>query len=629
MRFADGAYLCNRSHFHATGLPYYVAPNGDDPILTAGIDGKIKYTPDQFVTLTDEGKLDNPIVKAMALSGMRQQDAWAFYSEDERSVVEEDWKHDEVYFNHLKIKNLVSRGIKGPIAKFYNVRVGLDSHNQVERHYYPRYDESKQFIGAKCRTLPKDFHLGTLGKMWGEGLMFGQNTLQDVLDGGRRKDKLIICGGELDAMAAQQMLVEAQAGTKYAGQHYHIWSPFKGEMAIKEIIAQKEEIAKFKQVLVAFDNDEVGQKMNGDVARLFRGKAMKIQYPAGCKDANECLQEGRHKEFVEAFWNPVEVFAGGGKIKRVSALIKEALKTPEMGQDWPWPSMNHLTFGIRPHGLYVMGAGTGVGKTESTKEIVFHLIEKYDEEVGVIYLEEPAPKTVRSFAGKLINKRIEEPQINDKEMQGYSQDIDYTEQDAEDAIYQLESMDRLLVADTGGQKDIDTVMELIEEFLAMGITKIVIDNLTAIELPKSGSKVEAIDEAMKRIGTFKDEKPVSIFLLAHLKRPQDPRVPHEMGGQVQVNDFRGSGSINFWANVVIGIERNTYGETDEEKRMTTYRIVKCRDRGVSVNQTVVATMSPMTGRLLEPSSHSAYQPPIESKKVEPQEPDLTEENEEF
>jgi twinkle protein len=138
----------------------------------------------------------------------------------------------------------------------------------------------------------------------------------------------------------------------------------------------------------------------------------------------------------------------------------------------------------------------------------------------------------------------------------------------------------------------------------MGIQHIVVDNLTAIELPKGqGSKVEAIDEAMKRMGTFKDEKPVTLYIISHLKRPQNERIPHEKGGEVFITDFRGAGSITFWANGVFGIERNTTGETVEEQRMTTFRCVKSRDNGLAPGKLVYAHMNPKTGRLLENSAH--------------------------
>lgn len=608
--FDDGARYCAKKHFHKNGEVLYIAPDGEDPVLKAKLDGKTKFTPEQFRKLQEEGKLDSATVRAVVLGGMRQGDAWEVMTAQERQQLEEDWRLDMEYFSKLPIKNLISRHIKGEIAKFYNVRAGCDEQGKVQRHYYPRYSGG-QLIGAKCRTLPKDFKHGTLGRTWGKGELFGQHTLQSVLDAGRRFDTLLLVGGECDAMAAQQMLLASQEGTSWAGKYFHVWSPMKGEACLQEILDNKEIINKFKRVIVGFDGDEAGEKLNKDVARLFRSKAMKLQYPAGYKDANACLMHGRHKEFVDAFFNPVEVF-GGGKLKRISDLAEEAKKTPEMGLSWPWPSMNKLTFGIRPYTMYVFGAGTGVGKTELTKEVCFHLMWEYEETVGVIYLEEQNKQTVRSYAGKLANKRLEDPPNNDPSDPDYSEHRDYSEEEANAAIEKLAAMDKLIIADTGGDKKIDTVMQIIEEFLAMGIQFIVIDNLTAVELPKGTSKVEAIDEAMKRMGTFKDEKPVTLFVISHLTRPKDPRTPHEQGGEVYITDFRGSGSITFWANGVFGIERDTTAETKEAKSMTTVRCCKSRDNGLAPGSTVIACMNPSTGRLLEP----VRAPKAEPKKKE-------------
>lgn len=614
LTFEDGAKFCSHEEYHKSGKKLYIAPDGSDPIKDAKLDGNTRFTIDQFKTLAAEGRLDNPTVRAITLKGMKNQDAFTVMTEAEQELVRVDWELDSGYFSQLKTKNLISRHIKGQIAKFYNVRVGTDAKGEVTRHYYPRYDE-ELWVGAKCRTLPKDFKYGALGRLWGKGELFGQHTLQAVLAGGRHMDTLVLKGGECDAMAAQQMLLDAADGTKYAGKFFHIWSVMKGEKCIEEILANKDIIGSFKKIIVGFDDDEVGQALNKDVARLFRGKVKKLVYPPGCKDANACLMKGKHKEYVDAFFNPQEVF-GGGKLKRVSEIAERAKVTPIMGLSWPWPEMNKLTYGIRPHTLYVFGAGTGVGKTESTKEIVSHLMREHDEQVGVIYLEEQAYKTVRSFAGKSINKRLEDPPVNDKSDPEYELLRDYKEEEANDAIDDLVDLDRLIVVDTGGSKDIETVMQLIEELLAMGVSYIVVDNLTAIELRLGGgSKVEAIDDAMKKLGTFKDEKPVALFLLSHLTRPQQPRVPHEKGGEVFITDFRGSGSISFWANGVFGIERNTTAETEEEQRMTTYRCVKSRDNGLAGGKCIYATMNPRTGRLLQAGNHQAPAPraPAEDK----------------
>jgi twinkle protein len=592
--------LCNRSTYHRDGESHYVHPTGEDFILSTEINGKIRYTTQQYQTLLDEGKINSPYTRSLAMSGMSNENAYYVMNDLEREEKEAQWDNEIAYFNKLKVRSLEGRKIKGLAAKVYNVHCGVDEKNQVERHYYPRYDNGV-LTGAKCRTLPKDFTRGNIGKLFGNGDLFGMNTTKEVVDSGVFYHTLVLTGGECDAMAAFQMISESNAkNSSYAGKLAHVWSPMKGEKAVEEFIHNKDHINKFSKILLAFDDDETGKELTKTVSRLFRGKCQRIVMPVGCKDPNDCIIQGKAAEFCSAYFSPQDT-TGGGKLRSVSSLIEKAKEMPTMGKSWPWPSLNPLTFGMREHSLYIWGAGSGVGKTETTKEVVFQCMRNYDEIVGVIYLEEPNVETVRSFAGKIINKRLQEPPINNPREEGYSADLDYTEEQSTDALNQLEALDSLIIADTGGEKDIDTVMTIMNEMVEMGIKTIVLDNLTAIEMKQGkGSKVEAIDDAMRRIGTFKDEKPITIHLVSHLKRgTNDGAIPHEEGGTVSIGDFRGSGSISFWANVVIGIERDTMAMTDEAKRMTTLRIVKSRIRGVSTGKTIKLNMNPNDGRLLE------------------------------
>lgn len=600
MVFSDGGRFCNRSHWHKNGLPVYLPPGSDDPIKDMEINGTIRYTPDQFKELCKEGKLDNDNMRALALSGMRGADRWEVATEEERQEMLDEVERDHDYFNKLKVKNLVTRHIKGQIAKFYNVRVGHNLDGQVDKHYYPIYDyETGKWRGAKCRNLPKDFRYGHLGFTWGKVLMFGQQTLSDILKDGGRQDTLLLVGGECDAMAAQQMLLESRKGTKWEGIHYHVWSPTKGECALQEIIDNKVEIGKFKKIILCFDTDDTGKKLTQSVAKLFRTKAFRLELPSTCKDPNDCLKQGKEKEFVDSWFNPVDPFEGG-VITSASKFRDKAKEQPTMGLSWPWPELDCVTYGIRQNFLSVWGAGTGVGKTKTTKTIADHLITVHQVPVVVIYLEEQAEKTVRSFAGELINKDLTAPPIQDKDHPDYMPMRDYTKEQADEAIDRLCDGSMLMIGDLKGRKDVDSVLEVCEEAIAIGYKHFIIDNLTAFEhksKDKAGS-VHAIDETMKRLGTFKDENDVNIILLSHLKRPFGDRKPHEEGGSVQITDFRGSGSITFWANAVFGIERNTCAESMAERCLTCYHCIKNRDVGYKVGTRVYASLDFKTGKLL-------------------------------
>lgn len=230
------------------------------------------------------------------------------------------------------------------------------------------------------------------------------------------------------------------------------------------------------------------------------------------------------------------------------------------------------------------------------------MINVHNEPVVVIYLEEQAEKTVRSFAGELIGKDLTAPPINDKNDPEYHPMRDYTTEQANAAIDKLCDDGMLMIGDLEGRKDVDSVLEVCEEALALGYKHFIIDNLTAFEHKKGESKgsnaTSAIDDTMKRLGTFKDEQPVCLILLSHLKRPFGDRKPHEEGGSVRIDDFRGSGSITFWATAVFGIERNTCAESMEERCLTCYHCIKNRDVGYKVGTRVYAAFNFKTGKLL-------------------------------
>lgn len=603
MVFEDGASYCSRGHFHDNGKPYYQSPEGGISITELPITGDIKYTQAQFKEMEKEWKINDPKLRAIALGGMRMIDRYAVMTDAEMAEQEAEWQLDVDWFLTLKRKNLISRHIRGDICALYDVRVGHDAEGKVVRHYYPRHEGGK-LVGAKCRTLPKDFKFGHLGKLFGDQDLFGMHIMSNVLDKGRRKDTLMITGGELDALAAQQMLLDSAKGTQWEGKPYHVWSINKGEACLQEIVDNREHISQFKKIIWAFDGDEVGMKLNQQAARLFAGKSYILEYPSGCKDANKALMAGKSKEFVDAWFNAKsseEVF--GSQIKSIASQ-KDKLKEarPQQGLSWPWPKLNKITLGIRKNQLIIVGAGSGVGKTEFLREVVKHLIEAHGESVGIISTEDPYNKVARAFIGKWIDKRIELPPCNDPREDGYREVFDYTDEEANDAIDYVADTGKLFVADLEGDYSMEKIEQTCLEFEAMGINNIIIDNLTGIKLDERqfGGKVGALDECVKRIGTIKDRHNVTIFLVSHLTRVSGQRTPHEAGGDVYLSDFRGSGAIGFWASYAIGIKRNTMAESLDERTTTFISCVKDRDQGIYTGTEIMLKGDLATGRLMEP-----------------------------
>lgn len=604
--FDDGNMYCNRSHWHKSGEIYHKKKGDKNPVFEYEINGKIPYTQEQFIELEESGKLKDPLVRALALGGMKEKNRYAICNDDEQEAMDKQYEREVKHFNTLKFRNLVSRGISGPIAKMYGVRTGVNKKGKVVRHYYPKYDfHTSELVGATCRNLPKDFTTGRLGKLWGKTKMFGQETMKEVSKSGARRETLLIVGGACDAMAAQQLLCEGRSKGKWENQLYHVWSVQNGEAGITEIVDNFKAINKFKRVIFGFDADKDGQALNLKCYRLLRDKAVILTYPDGCKDANQCLDDDRGEEFRDAWWKADKPEVSS--IKTVADLYDDAIEDPVMGLSLPWPTMTRHTFGIRPNNLYTIGGGPGVGKTEIAKEVIQWITDHHKKLVGIIFMEEPAKYTVRVLAGKWINKKLHLPRNNQKKGHpDYDEGRNYTKEQATKAVRDLRTSDRIRIAECAGDTGIDNILALTEELMALGCEYVFIDNLTTISHKGKEGTVNAIDESMKRIGTYMQENPVSIFLLSHLSKPQDPRIPFEEGGTVRLGDFRGSQSIAFWSTFMLAVERNTQG--DKEERLLTYlRIVKDRLTGMSTGEVVEIRGDIKTGRLKETGNTYEHQ----------------------
>ena len=613
MRFDDGGGYCYRKQFHKDGKTYYEAEGTAKPLSELPVMGDIQYSVGDFKELVSSHKLNDPLLRALALGGMRKKDRYEVLNEEELAAQEREWALECEWFDELKTKGLVTRGIHGLIAKMYNVRVGHAEDKSVARHYYPRYEKGV-LTGAKCRTLPKSFNYGNLGKLFGEQDLFGLNTFKGIADSGQFKNFLLVVGGELDALAAQQMFIKqinkldtlGGLGSLEGLKKMYILSVNKGEAGVQELIDNKDVINQFKSVIWCFDDDETGTALNLAASKLFRERSKKLVLPSGCKDPNDALDKGRDAEFVSAIFAAEEQKANG-KLKRVGDLKSEARVMTKMGKRHWLKGFDPITFGIREHYLSVWGAGTGVGKTDTTMAHVDNLMT-LGEDVVVIYLENQAAETVRTFAGMLVGKDFNSPPQTQEEIQEgatVNPARQYSQQDLDDAIDLLDNQDRLIIADLAGSKDVDAVMEVMEECFALGYKYFVVDNLTAFvhhnDKGQVATGVQAIDETMKRLGTFKDENPVNIMLLSHLVKVHEGggRTPHTRGGEVYESDFRGAGSITFWANAVWSIERNTIASTFRNKCITLYRNLKNRGIGHKVGSTVVAEKDIRTGKYTE------------------------------
>ena len=166
--------------------------------------------------------------------------------------------------------------------------------------------------------------------------------------------------------------------------------------------------------------DEVGQLAAVECADLLMGHNVKIM-SLPLKDPNEMLLAGRTEELINAMWNAKEYKPDG--LVSLDDIIEEALIPTVMGDPWWMPTLTKITYGRRPAEIYMLGAGTGMGKTDFfTQQIAYDCLE-LDVPVGVFYLEQMPVETAKRIAGKIAGKQFHKPNIEGEESNWDADDL--------------------------------------------------------------------------------------------------------------------------------------------------------------------------------------------------------------
>jgi twinkle protein len=117
-----------------------------------------------------------------------------------------------------------------------------------------------------------------------------------------------------------------------------------------------------------------------------------------------------------------------------------------------------------------------------------------------------------------------------------------------------------------------------------------------VSAQESGDERKAIDEIMTKLRMLVQETGISLFVVSHLKRPNDKG--HEEGAATTLAQLRGSGSIAQLSDVVIGLERNGQHPEIIERNTTHVRVLKNRFSGLT-GKACRLFYSRMTGRMDE------------------------------
>ena len=450
---------------------------------------------------------------------------------------------------------IVDRNIKTDTCKKYGVTVKIDSVGNIINHYYPYHDKQGAKIGTKTRfTKLKEFSIQ--GNTKNSGL-FGEHLFT-------KNKYIIITEGELDCLSAYQMFKTDKYETPVVSIKNGITS------AVKDVKNSLEWLENnFDNVIINFDNDQQGKEGALKVAELFSpGKCKILNLPEEFKDASDCLTKNKIQAYVKSFWE-AKVFAPDGIINANTLFDQISKPTIRSFVQYPFEGLNKITYGIRPAELVTFTAGSGLGKTQVMREIVYHMIKKTKDNVGLLMLEETPVITSKGLMSLEANQRLHLP------------DVHLSKEELKTYFDKTVGTGRVFMFDHFGSNSIDNIVSRVR-FLAKGLDckYIIIDHVSIIVSDQShGDERRALDEIMTRLRTLVQETGVAMMVVSHLRRPDGKG--HEEGAATSLSQLRGSAAIGQLSDMVIGLERDAQNDDPEVRNTTKIRVLKNRFAGIT------------------------------------------------
>lgn len=470
---------------------------------------------------------------------------------------------------------LIDRGLSVETAEFYGVKItvnGTDGQTPVA-HLYP-YHKAGKLTGYKKRVI-ENKRFSTIGDCKDVDL-FGQHLFEA---GG---NKLYITEGECDALALFQCF-KSLAGAEFKHLNPAVVSlPQGAHNAAKSLERAQPFISKFNEVVLVFDQDEPGEEATRLAFAVLDPTTTKVARLTE-KDPNAMLLAGKANELKWACLNATPYTPSG--IATVADLIEAATTPPTLSDPWPWPSLTRLTYGRYP-GLYGIGAGVGVGKTEFFHELAWYIAHEQHTPIGLFLLEEAPSRSLRILGGRTLGIPLHKP------------DVECDPAVARAAIQEFEG--KVFLFDHRGERTWDYIYTQLKYLIVgRGIKDIFLDPLTAIISHSDNTDrfLHAIMDDLSRL--THDPYNARVYYSSHLNEPPRDRTSHEEGGRVTESQFAGSRAMARYSDYLIGLERNKQDLDVNQRNTTTVRVLKDRRFGSATGETFELFYDHKTGRYLE------------------------------
>ena len=364
--------------------------------------------------------------------------------------------------------------------------------------------------------------------------------------------ELIIVEGECDALALASAGIAAVSCPNGAPQMVSgkSFSP-EDDNKFSYIWEARELIDRCDKIILATDNDKAGHALAEEIARrIGRAKCWAINYPAGCKDANEVIQQ----HGVEALKDVVSksqplplkgVYSAKSYIQDVQDIFAKGVGS---GESTGIASIDDL-FTIAEGQLSVVTGVPSSGKSEFVDQIMVNLAQNCSWKFAVASFENPPHFHIAKLSEKIVGKAFFEgdaERMTNKELTDCSNFID------KHFVF-LDSRD-------GAVSTIDSIIDRAKQaVMRLGIRGLVIDPYNYIEKNTQSDESQSISSMLTKVTAFAKAHGVHVWFIAHPAK----MYPREDGSMPIPTGMSISGSAAWFAKADLGVTVHRVGDDTE------------------------------------------------------------------
>jgi twinkle protein len=437
-------------------------------------------------------------------------------------------------------------------ADGYDTRVVYGPTGDVEKIIYPYYEDGA-VVGAKVRRIKdKDFH--TVGDL---PAFFGKQVCKK--DGG---PVLCITEGEEDAMALRDAIART------SGKNYDVVSVTGATPNEKKLHAEADFLSAYRRVYICMDADEAGNKCADKLAEwigtLTDTYLVKLDPDKYGKDASDYVTKGYEHELVGSL-KAAKKYEPEGIVNGIDMDLDWLLEPLEEGFPIPYPALQAKLHGIRKAEITTVCAGSGIGKSTLVREISKSLIDQKCA-IANVYLENQMRESAQALVALDMNIPVSTFKFHPPPKADVEESFDRMIRNGHTYFYKH----------FGGLKADSLINTLYYYARSKKCDFIILDHLSiVVSATDTTNERKAIDTLMTQLAKLVVETGVGLIQVVHLKRPGGEK-SFATGGEVSLDDLRGSAALEQLSWNVIGLERDQQGDDADFSRI---RVLKNRTFG--------------------------------------------------